>query len=248
MLLPCIAYFLLFHPEIGMARDWDLFAMATVAVVPLVLLTLNRYRHATGASLDATARFAIPALLLVMVLGVSWVAVNASTDRTVRRFERILTYDQTHASYAWENLAILQHDAGNLQEAIRTMQQAVAVSHNPRQIVRLAVYIEEDGRSEEAIAMLEDVLAKRPEFSKARFRLVMFLEKTNQWERMTAVAKDGMKYSPSDGIYHFFYAECLLHHGQTDEAMALFKLCQKMDLPKPVKQYIAETLAANEKN
>lgn len=243
ILIPCALYLVLFHPEIGMARDWDLFSMATTALVPLVLLVHNRYTRATGTTPDATARFAAPALVIVMVLGVSWVAVNASTGRTVDRFQRILTYDQTHASYAWENLAILQHDSGQLKEAIQSMERAVDVSRNPRQIVRLAVYIEEDGRVDEAIAILEEVLARRPEFSKARFRLVMFLEKTGQWERMLPVARDGIQHSPGDAIYHFFYGESLLRAGQTEDALQIFRACQTMDLPQTAKQYIASTLA-----
>jgi tetratricopeptide (TPR) repeat protein len=229
-----------------MARDWDLFAMTSTALVPLVLLVLDRYARATGAAPEVTARFAAPALVLVAVLGVSWVAVNASQGRTVDRFQRILTYDQTHASYAWENLAILQHDSGHLKEAIRTMERAVEVSRNPRQIVRLAVYVEEDGRVDEAIAMLEEILVRRPEFSKARFRLVMFLEKTGQWDRLLPVAKDGVQYSPGDAIYHFFYGECLMRAGRTEEGLQVFRACQNLDLPDTAKQYIAQTLAKHE--
>ena len=246
ILVPCTIYMVLFHPEIGMARDWDLFAMMSTAVIPLVLLIVNRYARVTGATPDTMARFAAPALLVVMVLGASWVAVNASTDRTVARFERILTYDQTHASYAWENLAILQHDNGQLKESIRTMERAVDVSHNPRQIVRLAVYMEEDGRSEEAIAMLDDVLARRPDFTKARFRLVMFLEKTGQWERMLSVSRAGMEHSPRDAIYHFFYGESLMRAGRTEEALQVFRACRTLDLPRAAKQYIESTLAKHE--
>ncbi len=243
ILIPCALYMLLFHPEIGMARDWDLFAMTSVATVPLVLLVLNRYTRATGSSPAATARFAVPALLLVAVLGSSWVAVNASTERTVDRFKRILTYDQTHASYAWENLAILHHDGGQLKEAIACMERAVEVSRNPRQIVRLAVYIEEDGRIEEAITMLEEVLARRPNFTKARFRLVMFLEKSGQWDRMLPAAQGGVEHSPQDPIYHFFYGESLLRAGRTEEGIAIFRACQHMNLPQVAKQYVATTLA-----
>jgi hypothetical protein len=242
-LIPCLLYLVLFNTAIGMARDWDLFAMTVTAVVPLVLLALNRWRLQCGVSPERTAAFAVPTLVAVMVLGGSWIAVNASTDRTVERFTRILTYDQTHASYAWENLAILQHDSGQLQEAIATMERAVEVSHNPRQIVRLAVYVEEDGRTDEAIAMLEKVLERRPEFSKARFRLVLFLEKKQDWGRMLVAARDGVKHSPGEPIYHFFYGESLLRAGQTAEAMEIFRACQKMNLPKAALDYMASTLA-----
>jgi tetratricopeptide (TPR) repeat protein len=244
--VPCAIYMVLFHPEIGMARDWDLFAMMSTAVVPLALLAVNRYARVTAATPETMARLAVPSLLLVVVLGVSWVAVNASAERSVDRFQRILTYDKTHASYAWENLAILQHDSGQLKEAIATMEQAVNVSHNPRQIVRLAVYIEEDGRIDEAIVMLDDVLERRPEFSKARFRLVLFLEKTGQWDRMLTVARGGIEHSPGDAIYRFFYGESLLRAGQTEEAITIFRTCQNLDLPKAAKEYLNAIVAKHD--
>lgn len=241
-LFPCALYMVFFHSEIGMARDWDLFTMTSVAVVPLVLLALNRYLRTTGAGPSTMASFATPALLAVMVTGASWVAVNASLPRTVNRFQTILTYDKTHAPYAWENLAILQHDRGELKASIASLEKAVAISHNPRQITRLAVYIDEDGRTDEAIAMLDKVLEKRPEFSKARFRLVLFLQKKGDWARVLDVSRDGIKYSPGDAVYHFFYGESLLRAGRTEEGLAVFRECEKLDLPAQAKAYIEQTL------
>ncbi len=243
VLFPCVLYIVLFHPEIGMARDWDLFAMTSTAIVPLAILSLNRYLRTTGAGLSTVAAFATPALVTVMITGSSWVAVNASLPRTVDRFQRILTYDKTHAPYAWENLAILQHDRGELKASIASLEKAVAISHNPRQIVRLAVYTEEDGRINDAIDMLDKVLEKRPDFSKARFRLVLFLEKTEQWDRLLTVSRDGVKYSPGDAVYRFTYGESLLRLGRTDEALTVFRECRNLDLPDTVKQFIESALA-----
>jgi hypothetical protein len=244
ILVPCALYILFFHPAIGMPRDWDLFTMMTTALVPFILLVLNRYIRATGVAIESVARFAAPSLIILMVTSIAWVSVNASTERTIDRFRSILTYDRTHASYAWENLAMLQHDRKELDAAIETMRVAVDHSHNPRQSVRLAVYLDEAGRTEEAKQILTKILERRPEFSKARFRLMLFLEKENDWGQILGVAGDGVKYSPEDGIYQFFYGEALIRADRVEEGIALFRQCAKLDLPSSAMQHIAETLKA----
>ncbi len=244
ILIGCAMYLFFFRPEIGMARDWDLFTMATAGLVPLSILALNRYVRVFGLAPDATSRFALPSLALVAVMGVAWVGINTSTDRTIDRFQRILAYDKSHAAYAWENLAILEHDRGNLQAAIATMETAIANGNNPRHSVRLAVYLEEAKRIDEAIAILDKVLARRPDFAKARYRLALFLEKKNDWGRMLEVAREGVRYHPEEAFYRFLYGERLLRVGRVDEGVEMFKSCRDMNLPPAARQRVDQVLAA----
>src|SRR5262249_6275810 len=79
ILIPCAFYIGFFHPEIGMARDWDLFTMTTAALVPFVLMVLNRYLRATELSPARVARFAVPSLAVMLISSAAWVGVNAST-------------------------------------------------------------------------------------------------------------------------------------------------------------------------
>lgn len=243
ILVACALYVFFFRPEIGMARDWDLFTMATVGMVPLSLLALNRYVRVGGLSTDATARFAVPSLVLVVVMSVAWVGVNASVGPTIDRFQRILAYDKAHAAYAWENLAILHHDRGELDDAIRTMETAIANGNNPRHSVRLAVYLEEAKRVDEAIAVLEKVLARRPDFVKARYRLALFLEKKNDWVKMLEVSREGVRYHPDEAFYRFLYGESLVRAGRIDEGVEMFKSCRAMNLPPAAKQRVEQVLS-----
>ncbi len=242
-LIACAMYLFFFRPEIGMARDWDLFTLSTVALVPFAILALNRYARAFALTPDAAARFAVPSLALVAVMGVAWVGINTSTDRTIERFKTILAYDKTHAAYAWENLAILEHDRGHLEKAIETMETAIANGNNPRHSVRLAVYLEESGKIDDAIAVLEKVLARRPDFDKARYRLALFVEKKNDWAKMLEVSREGVRYHPDEPFYRFLYGESLLRAGRTDEAIEMFKSCRDMKLPPAAKQRVEQVLA-----
>jgi tetratricopeptide (TPR) repeat protein len=246
ILVACGLYLFFFRPEIGMARDWDLFTLATVGLVPLSLLALNRYVRVTGLTTDVSANFAVPALVLVVVTGVAWVGVNSSVDRTIDRFQRILAYDKAHAAYAWENLAILEHDRGNLEAAIHTMETAIANGNNPRHSVRLAVYLEEAGRIDEAIATVEKVLVRRPDFDKARYRLAVFLEKKGDWAKMLDVSRDGIRYHPDMSFYRFLYGESLIRVGRIDEGVEVFKSCRGMNLPEVAKKRVEQVLSAYE--
>ncbi|HET6349271.1 MAG TPA: tetratricopeptide repeat protein [Candidatus Krumholzibacteria bacterium] len=247
ILVPCFLYILFFHPAIGMARDWDLFTMTTTALVPFVLLVLNRYLRATQISLDVTSRFAVPALAVLMVSSVAWISVNASPERTMDRFRDILTYDRTHAAYAWENLAMLQHERKNLDGAIQTMRIAYDHSRNPRQGVRLAVYLDEAKHTDEAKQILEKILDRWPDFTKARFRLLVFLEREDNWPRILDLSRDGMKYNPEDAMYRFFYGEALLRSGQTEEGIAIFRQCAQLDLPASIQKHVKDVLTDYDK-
>lgn len=242
ILVACAMYLFFFKPEIGMARDWDLFTMATTALVPLSILALNRYARTGELSADMIARFAVPSLVLVAVMGVAWVGINTSTDRTIDRFQRILAYDKAMAAYAWENLAILEHDRGNLPAAVATMNIAIENGHNPRHYVRLAVYLEEAGQIDEAIAVLERVLARRPDFVKARYRLVLFLEKKNDWGKMLEVSREGVRYHPEEAFYRFLYGESLLRAGRIDEGLEVFRSLREMKLPATAKGRVDQVL------
>jgi hypothetical protein len=219
ILIACALYLFFFRPEIGMARDWDLFTMATLGLVPLTILALNRYVRVFAMNAATTARFAVPSLALVAVMGVAWVGINTSTDR------------------------ILEHNRGNLQKAIDTMQIAIANGNNPRHSVRLAVYTEEAGRIDDAIAILEKVLVRRPDFDKARYRLALFVEKKNDWAKMLDVAREGVRYHPEEPFYRFLYGESLLRAGRTDEGIEMFKSCRDMNLPPAAKQRVEQVLS-----
>ncbi len=243
ILIACAMYIFFFRPEIGMARDWDLFTMATIAIVPMSILALNRYARVFSIDANTSSRFAVPALAVVVVTGVAWVGVNTSTSSTIQRFQRILAYDKTHAAYAWENLAILEHDRGNLEASIRTMETAIANGNNPRHSVRLAVYLDEAGRTDEAIAVLRNVLERRPDFPKARYRLASFLEKKGDWAALLDVSREGVRYHPEESFYRFLYGESLIRAGRFDEGIAIFESCRDMDLPPSARARLEQVLS-----
>jgi tetratricopeptide (TPR) repeat protein len=238
VLVACLVYMVFFKPEIGMARDWDLFTMTTVGTVPLVLLIVNRYLTRARPSPVTAALVSAPAMVMTAVLAVSWVGVNASPDRTTERYESILAYDQTHVGYAYENLATFYHSRGELSKAIGAMETGARVSGNPRVYARLAELYEENGDVDTAIALLDDKVKQHPSHTKVRKKLVDLLEKARRWEEMVEVAREGAKRHPNEAVFYFAMGEGLLRTGKVDEGLDAFRMCLTMDPPEGARSYI----------
>lgn len=238
MLAGNFVYIFCFDAVIGMARDWDLFAMFTVALVPWTLMSLHRYTRTTGSEGRRIAGWAAPSLLLVAVLGVAWFGINASRWRTADRFEAILEYDKRHGSYAGENLAIFYHDNNRLDRAITVIEKTYTTWRNPRHAVRVALYYDEAGRQTEAIALMYQVLENHPGYDKALFRLLLLLERTNRWSEITTVAGEGVKYYPREAVYYFYLGEALIREGKPQEGLEAFRACLRLNPPTAVRQHI----------
>jgi hypothetical protein len=241
MLVPCLVYLFLFKPEIGMARDWDLFTMTSLALVPLTLLIINRFFRLTRLQ-AAAGSFSSPAIVIYLVLGVAWIGINASPARSTARFARILEYDRTHASYAYENLSIFYYDNGNLEKAVEMIEIACDISRNPRQYVRLAMYYSEQNRIGEATDLMRQTLARHPDFGKARFYLISLLEKQNLIDELYDVAVEGTKYHPDDAIYWFYVGEVSLHKGRIEEGIAAHRKCLTLNPPDKARERCLEQI------
>ena len=241
ILVPCFVYLFLFKPEIGMARDWDLFTMTSLGLVPLALLVLNRFFRTTKMT-DAAAAFTVPAITICAVLTVAWVGINASPARSTARFERILEYDQTHASYAYENLSIFYYDNRMMDKAVEMMEIACDISHNPRQYVRLAMYYNDQGRTDETLELMRETVSRHPEYHKSRFYLVSLLEHDKNYEELLEVARDGTKYIPEEAIYWFYYGEVSIAQGRIEEGLAALRKCLSMNPPPKARDRCVEQI------
>jgi Tfp pilus assembly protein PilF len=241
MLIPCLVYLFLFKPEIGMARDWDLFTMTCLGLVPLALLIVNRFFRRTGMQSDAGS-FTTPAVAIYVVLAVAWVGINASSARSTARFHRILDYDRTHASYAYENLSIFYYDSGQLDEATEMMEIACDISHNPRQYVRLAMYYSMLQRGEEALELMRRTVSKHPDFEKARFYLISLLQKGKLHDELLEVAREGTSYHPEAAIYWFYFGEISLRKGNTEDGVAALEKCLTLDPPEGARKTCIELI------
>jgi tetratricopeptide (TPR) repeat protein len=174
---------------------------------------------------------------------VAWVGINASPSRSATRSERILEYDKTHASYAYENLAIFYHDSGQLEKAVEVMETACEISHNPRQYVRLAMYYNDQGRVDDAMNLMRTTLEKTPDFHKARFYLVSLLEKRKMYDEILEVVVEGTKQNPKESVFWFYVGEVSLLKGNVEEGLVAYRKCLTLDPPEKARKRCLEQIA-----
>lgn len=224
ILAACMVYLLSFKSGIGTARDWDLFSLTAVGLIPLSAVVFERFSR-VYADRSQPAVVVVPVLITTIVMGTAWFGVNASSARSVQRAEKILAYDRTHEAYARENLAIYYHSAGRVDRAVENMKAATAVSNDPRQFVLLAMYLEESGNVGAALQPLRNALKIHPDFEIARRNLISFLEKEGKIEELNAVSFEGTKLHPGESIYWFYLGDTSIKLGKTEEGLAALKRC-----------------------
>ena len=154
---------------LGVSRDWDIFAPLAF---PLALFTatalLGRYRR------SARDLAALAALVLLLHTA-PWIAINASTERSLRRFEdlsRNPRWSGFARAYACDALATYYHYEGDVPRALRYSIETVEADRgNVRYLYNAATRYMTAGRHAEAVRMYENIVRRKPDYTDARINL-----------------------------------------------------------------------------
>lgn len=241
LFVPSLLFALFFKPELGMARDWDLFTIAAVGPVALVFAVLGRLQS-SGDARKMTEIILPPALVMTAVLTAAWVGINAHPARSVARFESILSYDHTRAEYAYEGLAAYYQDEKDVTGEIRAWEKAIEVSPNPRYLYALGVGYYHVGEKEKAISALERCLRMRPTHDRARQSLAQMLYVMKRYDEVLAVCQEGARISPREGFYPFLMGETYVELGLLADALDAFDACRALNPPPEVAAEIDKLL------
>jgi tetratricopeptide (TPR) repeat protein len=122
------------------------------------------------------------------------------------------------------------------------MERATGVSHNPRQYTRLAMFLDEKGRAQEALQLMRDVVAKHPAYDKSRFYFVTQLERLHMWDELLAVSRDGTRYHPQEPAYWFYVGEVSVSKGDIKEGLLAYRKCLTLNPPVVVQTRIRDQL------
>jgi hypothetical protein len=239
--IPFVLFLFFFKPELGVARDWDLFAITVVGPLVLVTTVLGIADAHTPAG-RAVKRLLPPVLAMTAVLTAAWIGVNADPRRAAARFESILSYDTARAGYAYESLASLYKDSGDKTAEIRALEKAVEASPNPRYLFTLGLRYFHVGEREKAVATLDRCLRMRPKHDRARQSLVQMLYTMERYNEMLRVCEEGMRLDAEQGYYPFFMGKAYARTGRAAEARAALEKCRALDPPPEVVREIDEIL------
>ena len=244
LLFPGMLFLLLFRPDLGIARDWDLFALLGLGMILWALLVLRRFGR-TVTFEDSHMPWKGPAIIISLVLTFAWIGTHASTERSIKRFEAIMMYDPFlpgHAAYEYGNLARAYYNEGNLQHAIGLMEQSVASDGRPWHYTRLSKYYWEDGRLARSIELLGDAVDQWPEDIGVRLQRIKFLAQTDRTEELYDVAREGVVQVPDHHIFWYYRGEGAVLLEYREDARLAYETALTLAPPASVEQRIRDQL------
>jgi hypothetical protein len=230
--VPAALFLLLFRPELGMARDWDLYCLAVFGLTSPGLYALVGFLGDKPFAARAPALLA-PAVALAAVVTIPWVGINADPERSVARYQAIFQYDLTHPGYAYENLARHYKENYQYSRQIDALEKAYDLSHNPRFLKMLGIVRYENSDPSGAAKDLHAFLRARPDDDEVRKILLRILARRNAVDEMIEVSLEGIEHSPRVPDYHFFLGNAYLARGMTEEGLKAFETCSRLN-PPPV--------------
>ncbi|MFH1313830.1 MAG: hypothetical protein ABIJ00_11480 [Candidatus Eisenbacteria bacterium] len=240
LLVPCLLFLMVFDPKLGMARDWDLFTITSVGLISLAMLMAKRFLSRCRRS--ALSLVTTPVIVMSAALAVSWIGINSSEEKSTRRYESILSYDTTFGQYAYETLAKQYHDGHRLKEAITAMEKAVSFSYNSRLYILLSVYYRDDGQLVNAAGMLRPVLEHEPLNERVRSEMALILFRSQHYEELFDLAREGTEYHPDNPVFHAFYGKMLIALGRIEEGAEELLYLKRLNPPEEMAEDVDRIL------
>ncbi len=162
----CTLFFMLvFRPDIGLARDWDLFSIITYPITLFIVFALLK----TGEKAGEMVVFII---MISILHTVPWIIVNSNETMSLERAEKMntieylpdhskaVTYDILRQFYQERSglEAFLKHqrkdfDRGDLGKAARFAELSYKYENNPRYLFDAAYLYLKNGNTEKAVPM-----------------------------------------------------------------------------------------------
>ncbi len=228
--VPCFLFLIAFLPELGMARDWDLFASpAFGAALPLLVLARRAVDHAEVRA--CLSRFLAPAVVTGLAIVIPWVGINANETRSVDRYRSILDLESIDAGYGYEILAMHFEDRGDFAGKAITYDKAYAVSGNPRHLVSACSARLRSGEIERATSTLKSYLDANPEYDLAREVYIEALVRTDNMPEVIRVCVAGIELNSENPYYHYYLGVAYRGEGFPERAAKAFADCRRLDPP-----------------
>ena len=225
--VPLLLFLVAIRSDLGVARDWDLFAPCGLAALPLARLGLQRVPANTISD-----RHTASLVILCATVTCAWVGLNASGPRSVARYRTILAYDTPQfldAGYAYELLASYARQRNDVRGEIDALEHAVAVSDNPRYRLTLGMRYYAAGDKEHGIELVERSLRSTPTDGRTRQMLVQMLYFAGKMDELERVCDDGIRLEPSQPLYYFLKGRVLANAGKTQEALDVLRRARALN-------------------
>jgi hypothetical protein len=233
---PFVLMVILFEPDLGMTRDWDIYAIAAPFAI-LVLIPM------TKRAPDALRAWTMPVLILSVLQTSAWVAVLADPRASEQRYRETLSRDPSHLGYAYEILAEYYDRRGLDREAFQTYMRALKADGNPRYAFSAGVKAAKLGETEEAVQLMRRCLRGDPSNHRARANLASYLVSQRDFGEVIRVTRSGLEYTPNDPYLNVFLAMALVETERYEEAYPQLRRCLTLPLNDDMKTDVSRALA-----
>lgn len=217
--------FLVFNKNIGVSRDWDLFA---AIAIPLALLTaivlIDRFPKRAGM-------FACLAFGIICIQTVPWIALNADGERSEERFADLVEHNlwsDYARGYGYSTLGIYYRRIGDAERATRYLQATVdADPGNVRYLYNLATILSQQQKLDEAAAIYERVIERDPEYLEARNNLGVIYWKNGRPDKAAEQLEGVLEINPSYANAYEPLAHVYVESGNVEGCADLYGLAER---------------------
>lgn len=190
-----ILEFITFNKNIGVSRDWDLFA---AIAIPLALLTAIRLIDRFP---KRSRMFACLAFGIICIQTVPWIGLNADKDRSEERFADLVAYNYWSdyaRGYGYSTLGIYYRRAGDQERATSYLTATVeADPGNVRYLYNLATILSQQQKLDEAARIYERVIERDPDYVEARNNLGVIYWKEGSPEKAADQFEEVLRINPA---------------------------------------------------
>jgi Flp pilus assembly protein TadD len=185
-------HFVIFS-EIGYARDWDLFASCGLGLTILgiylflnLVKTSSKFKYCVSLILVSSFFFTLP-----------WILVNASKEKSIKRFKVLLAYEPK-SGYSGHFVLLKYLEEHGFNEELKEEYNLYVQLYPEVQLTLDAVEMWNQGKFQQAINNLRKAIEINPDFWNAYSNLGLYLVQLNQFDEAEPILKKAIRL----GVYN----------------------------------------------
>jgi tetratricopeptide (TPR) repeat protein len=227
--LPIGAGFLI-DPKLGMARDWDLYAVMFSPALVGAAIWLDRQSQAIRRA----------AAVVAVASATLWLSYSVDAHAERVRFETLLDLDAPRSDYGHEIMAQYYRRLGDYENAIRHYRMSLAVSENLRYRLNIAAGYYHMKKYDDAERWYRGVIARDSTSAEAYHGLSLVLSDMRKQTDALDCAQRALSLAPSNVDYAYRVGSALLELEQYATALPYLELTARA---LPIQAYRLNSLA-----
>lgn len=212
-------------PELGFARDWDLFSIFSIPLTVLVALRLIHLKE----------KRAVKALIIIgisLIHTLPWIGVNADEDMSVLRAEKLASADywaKYSKSLLYNDLSRYYYHKRNLEKALELSEKSYENEQNPRFLWSLASLAEKTGRIDKAIRYFTILSGDKKHRPDALARLADLHLGSENYNEAKNVLLQITEYEQDNPKLYFMLGVAYIKMNDFNNALNAFKNAKYLD-------------------